>query len=166
MAAARRTLGRVAHLLAVDLGLRAGLAVYGEDGRLEGYRSRNFGNRTRLKRAIPGVLAGVPDLRYLVVEGDRSLGQRWVSAATRVGVTTLLVAAEEWRARLLLPRERRNGVDAKRFAERLSRKVITWAGASRPTSLTDDAAEAILIGLWGVIEVGWLAGLPRDLRLR
>ena len=29
-------------------------------------------------------------------------------------------------------------------------------GAAHPTSLRHDAAEAILIGLWGVLEVGWL----------
>jgi hypothetical protein len=30
--------------------------------------------------------------------------------------------------------------------------------------LRHDTAEAILIGLWGVLEVGWLERLPDDLR--
>lgn len=43
-------------LLAVDLGLRSGLALYGRDGRLREYRSQNFGSQSRLKRAVPSVL--------------------------------------------------------------------------------------------------------------
>jgi len=39
-----------------------------------------------------------------------------------------------------------------------------WSGARRPTSLRDAAAEAILIGLWGALEVGWLAALPEAVR--
>ncbi|MBT4053225.1 MAG: hypothetical protein HOE73_09060, partial [Bacteroidetes Order II. Incertae sedis bacterium] len=38
-------------LLAIDMGLRAGLAVFGRDGKLIWYRSRNYGNRSRLKKA-------------------------------------------------------------------------------------------------------------------
>ncbi|MBC8076709.1 MAG: hypothetical protein H7Y32_11595, partial [Chloroflexales bacterium] len=45
-----------------------------------------------------------------------------------------------------------------------ARRVIAWAGAPRPTSLRHDAAEAILIGLWGALEVGWLPALPPELR--
>jgi hypothetical protein len=92
-------------LLAVDLGLKTGLAAYGADGRL---------------------------LRYV----------------------------------LLHPSERRDGQAAKRNADRLARAVIEWSGAARPTSLRHDAAEAVCIGLWGVLEVGWLAGLPAELSTR
>jgi hypothetical protein len=42
--------------------------------------------------------------------------------------------------------------------------VIDWSGAARPTSLRHDAAEAVLVGLWGVIDAGWLEGPPPDLR--
>jgi hypothetical protein len=42
--------------------------------------------------------------------------------------------------------------------------VIEWSGITRPTSLRHDAAEAILIGLWGVLEAGWLPALPPELR--
>jgi hypothetical protein len=150
-------------LFAVDLGLRAGLATFDDDGRLRTYASRNFGTRTRLKRAIPGVLADVSDLRFVVVEGDRTMGVWWKKAATRLGARTLIVSPERWRTRLLLPRQQRNGMDAKYYADRLSRRVISWSGAAEPTSLRDDAAEAILIGLWGVLSVGWLARLPREL---
>jgi hypothetical protein len=92
------------------------------------------------------------------------MGEWWAKAAERFGARTLFVSAEQWRPRLLLPREQHNGVEAKHFADRLSRRVIAWSGAKAPTSLNDDAAEAILIGLWGVLEVGWLPALPAELR--
>ena len=49
-------------------------------------------------------------------------------------------------------------------AGELARKVIAWAEASRPTSLRHDAAEAIMIGLWGLLRMGWLAELPKELQ--
>ena len=45
----------------------------------------------------------------------------------------------------------------------MARKVIEWSAAPRPTALRHDTAEAIMIGLWGVLQLGWLAKLPREL---
>ncbi len=45
-------------LLAVDLGVRCGLAVFGADGRLLSYRSTNFGSVARMKNAVWGSCAG------------------------------------------------------------------------------------------------------------
>ena len=50
---------------------------------------------------------------------------------------------------------------AKRNAGELARRVIRGSGAAGPTSLRHDAAEAVLVGLWGVLQVGWLERLPR-----
>jgi len=70
------------------------------------------------------------------------------------------VSAEEWRSLFLLPREQRSGEQAKRVADTIARRVVEWSDAPRPTSLRHDAAEAILIGLWGVMRVGWLTRVP------
>ena len=148
------------HLLAIDLGHKSGLAVYGDDGRLVRYRSTNFGSRSRLKRAVWGVLREVEELAWVVVEGDRDLGQVWRKAAVKQGARFHNVPPETWRAELLHARQRRTGAVAKESADTLAREVIAWSGAERPTSLTDDVAEAILIGLWGALEVGWLAENP------
>lgn len=43
-------------LLSVDLGLKTGLALYGEDGRLLWYRSHNLGATDRLRRAAHVIL--------------------------------------------------------------------------------------------------------------
>ena len=150
-------------LLAVDLGLRTGLALYGHDGRLQWYRSQNFGARSRLKRGVHGLLSELPDVTYLVLEGG-SLAEPWQREAERRALTVRQIDAAIWRRSLLLDREQRNGAMAKRTAGELARSVIEWSAAPRPTSLRHDAAEAILIGLWGVLEVGWLTAMPPTLR--
>lgn len=153
------------HLLAVDLGLKTGLAVFDAAGRVRRYRSQNFGARQRLKRGAPGVLADVEGLRWVVVEGDAALARVWARAAERMGAEALEVSPERWRETLLHPSERRDGPTAKRSADRLARAVIEWSGADRPTALRHDAAEAVCIGLWGVLAVGWLESLPSELAL-
>jgi hypothetical protein len=151
-------------LLAVDLGLRTGLALYGEDGRLIWYRSHNFGSATRLRRGVSSVLNPIPELAWLIVEGGGNLAEIWRSEAERRGIAVRQIGAEAWREQLLYQREQRSGAQAKQHANELARRVIAWSGARRPTALRHDTAEAILIGLWGVIEVGWLAHPPPEIR--
>ena len=151
-------------LLAVDLGLRTGLALYGEDGRLVWYRSQNFGTATRLRRAVHGVLHELPSLRWLVLEGGGNLAEIWEREAARRGVAVRRISAEVWRQSLFHPREQRTGAQAKHSADPFARRVIEWSGAARPTSLRHDAAEAILIGFWGALHVGLLDAVPPELR--
>lgn len=105
----------------------------------------------------------LPELKWLVIEGGGNLALIWQKEAERHAVSVMQVAAETWRQRLLLPRERRNGRQAKHHSREMARRVIEWSGADRATSLRHDAAEAILIGLWGVLELGWLEGIPARL---
>jgi hypothetical protein len=147
-------------LLAVDLGLRTGLAVFGPDGRLRSYRSQNLGTRSRLKRAAAGTVAAHAPLAALAVEGDAALARLWVREAERRGARSLVVAPERWRVLLLHPRERRDGATAKQHAGRVARATIAWSGAPTPTALRHDAAEAICIGLYAVLALGWLEALP------
>ncbi|MDX1547288.1 MAG: hypothetical protein R3247_09890 [Rhodothermales bacterium] len=151
-------------LLAVDLGLRTGLACYGCDGRLRWYRSQNFGTAARLKRGAYSLLREADDLEWLVLEGGGRLAQLWEREGARRGLRVRTVDARHWREDLLLRREQRGSGRAKEAAGALARRVIEWAGAPRPTSLRHDAAEAILLGLWAVVEVGWLEALPEALR--
>jgi hypothetical protein len=153
-------------LLAIDLGLRTGLALYQGDGRLAWYRSHNFGSAARLRKGAAGLLAEIADLQVVVIEGGGDLGEIWARAIERRGLRLVQIGAEAWRERLLYAREQRSGQQAKQHADDLARGVIDWSGAPRPTSLRHDAAEAILIGLWGVLEVGWLERVPPELRRR
>lgn len=147
-------------LLAVDLGLRTGLALYGRDGRLRWYRSTHFGRTEQLRRGAPRLLAELANPAYLVLEGGGGLADIWEHAAQRQGLALLRIDADMWRRLLLLPRERYDRTRLKAAADRLARTVIDWSQAPRPTALRHDAAEAILIGLWGVLQVGWLAEPP------
>ena len=151
-------------LLAVDLGLRTGLCLYGRDGRLIWYRSQNFVTPARMKRGVHGLLAEIGDLSFIVVEGGGKLAPIWEREALKRGIPLETVSAETWRREFLFPREQRNGASAKRNADRMARRIIEWSRAARPTSLRHDAAEAILAGLWGVLSVGWLPSLPPELR--
>ena len=151
-------------LLAVDLGLRTGLALYGADGRLIWYRSQHFGSTAKLRRGAYGVLNAIEGIGHLVLEGGGALADLWAKEGHRRGLHVQVVDAETWRSVLLYPRERRSGSEAKAAADTLARRVIEWSGAARPTSLRHDAAEAILIGLWGTVAVGWLADVPHALR--
>ncbi|MEM1095481.1 MAG: hypothetical protein AAGJ10_12845 [Bacteroidota bacterium] len=143
-------------LLAVDLGLRTGLALYGSDGRLRWYRSQNFGARARLKKGLYTMLRSIPDLTQVVLEGGGDLAHLWTKEAQRRGLNVRRIDAHQWRRALLLPREQRSGALAKAHADVWARRVIAWSGATAPTSLRHDAAEAIMIGLWGVQTLGWL----------
>ena len=150
-------------LLAVDMGLKTGLALYESTGRLVWYRSHNYGTTERLKHDVPHILDSIDGLTTLVVEGGGNLANVWQKEAERKGVQVIRIGAETWRPMFLYSREQKNGTDAKRFADELARTVIAWSGAKKPTSLRHDAAEAILIGLWGVLHVGWLPELPKEL---
>ena len=153
----------MAALLAVDVGVRTGVACWGADAHLRWYRSHNLGNAARLRRAIPGLLDAVPDLAHLVLEGGGPLAEAWRAAGEKRGLEVTVVSAETWRAFFLLPREQRDGAMAKLVAGRLARRAITWGGARQPTSLTHDAAEAVLVGLWGLLAAGWLREVPVEL---
>ena len=152
-------------LLAVDLGVRTGLAYFGRDGRLRAYRSQNFGNRQRLRRGAASLLNAAPALERLVLEGGGVLAEVWKREGARRGLDVCVVDAETWRRALLLPRQQRNGTRAKEAADGLARAVIAWSGAPAPKGpLRHDAAKAVGAGLWGVLEAGWLSDLPEALR--
>ncbi len=142
-------------LLAIDLGIKTGLACFDRDGRLTWYRSSNFGSRARLKKAVPAVLREAGNVRYIVIEGGGDLAEPWIAEAKRIGAEIIQLAAHDWRTDLLLSREQRTGDDAKRHADALARLIIKWSDAKRPTSLRHDVAEAICIGFWGARRLGW-----------
>lgn len=153
-------------LLGIDLGLKTGLALFADNGRLLWYRSHNFGTTDRFRRGVPGLLDSIPHLTAIVIEGGGNLAKVWEKEAERRGLTSIRIGAEEWRRTFLLSREQRSGPEAKSHAGHIARRVIEWGRASRPTSLRHDAAEAIMIGLWGLMHLGWLDALPKELERR
>lgn len=154
----------MAQLLAIDVGLHTGLALYDDTPTLRWYRSHHLGSPARLRRAVCNILNAVDDLTWLVLEGSGALADIWEREAARRHLPVICISAETWRGQLLYGREQRSGAQAKLVADGLARRVINWSVAPQPTSLRHDAAEAILIGLWGLLEVGWLDGVPPELR--
>jgi hypothetical protein len=144
-------------LLAVDVGLRTGLALFGNDGRIRWARSQNLGAISRLRRAAPAILDQTPDVSWLILEGGGALVDIWQREGQRRQVAVRIVSAEEWRGDLLYARQQRSGEQAKRTADALARRVLAWSGCSQPKTLRHDAAEAILVGLWWAGQLGWIA---------
>jgi hypothetical protein len=154
----------MAALLAVDVGLHTGLALFGDDGRLQWARSNHVASAARLRDAAPALLRLAPDATHLVFEGGGELADIWRRAGERRSLICIQVSAEVWRPAILFDRERRNGPLAKQHADRLARNVYLWSGLKPPKNMRDDMAEAILVGLWGLLQIGWLDNLPEPLR--
>ncbi len=149
-------------LLAVDLGLKMGMALFDGAGRLRWYRSHHFANNSALRRSVHRILREIENLEIVCIEGGGNLGVIWEREASKLNIAFQRIGAETWRNDLLFPRDRRSGKQAKRKADEIARKVIGWSDAPRPTSLRHDASEAILIGLWGVLDAGWLKAVPGE----
>lgn len=147
-------------LLAVDAGVKTGLALFDRSGKLVWYRSHNMGSVGALRRAAHSLLHGTVGLSVVVVEGGGPVADAWVKSATKLNLTILKTDAGQWRKTILLPRESRNSETAKQSAIHLSQQIISESGAASHNSPTHDAAEAILIGIWGTFISGWIAKLP------
>ncbi len=151
-------------LLAIDLGVRTGLALFNSDCKLEWYRSQNYGNKERLSRDVYSILKNIPELRLIIIEGGGPLFKIWKKEAIRLDIELRQVQAHEWRKDMLYKREQRNKKMAKQHAIQYASKVIEKLSATKPVSLTDDVAEAILTGYWVLKKEDWCANEPANLR--
>ena len=142
-------------LLAVDLGMKAGLAWFDESGRLLRARSTHFADRATLKRALPGIWREVPGITQLVIEGGGSLAEIWLKSAARRGIAVTQICAEQWRADVLIPSQRRNGQTAKAAACAKAAEIARQDGCPPCQEYLDDAAEAIVFGKWHARKLGW-----------
>lgn len=136
-------------ILAVDLGLRCGLARFHSDGNLDWFRSQHFANVAAVKRAVFDIIHSA-EVQILVVEGDKRLAAIWQKIAEKQDLAFLHPSPERWRTDVFVPRERRRGSDAKAAARVLAEKIILGSGVARRHSPTTDAAEAICLGHWAV----------------
>lgn len=151
-------------MLAVDLGLRTGFAWFGRRGQVLAYRSQHFGTRSALRGGAREVLREREGTAVAVLEGDRTLARIWAREAERSGIVPIEVRPETWRERLLHRRERRSGARAKQAAGELAEQIIHWGDAPAINGeLRHDTAEALCIGLWGLLAAGWIDELPAGL---
>lgn len=148
------------YLLAVDVGLHTGLAFFDETTRLHWYRSHHLANPQKLKKIIAKLLRTPPGPTHIYLEGGGQLADLWTREADKLSIAVRQIQAEQWRKRLFFPRQYPNGSRAKREAREVARRIITECGGKKPTHLRHDTAEAILIGLFGLLELGWLDCWP------
>lgn len=137
-------------LLAVDLGLSTGIAIFDENGNLSRYRSHHLPDKSTYKRWIMALLREFPDLRFVIVEGGGELAEEWKKVAGKRGFHFKRIDAGIWRQVFLLPREQKSGNDSKENAIALAREIIRDAGIKITKTLRHDTAEAILTGCYGV----------------
>jgi len=148
------------HLLAVDVGLHTGLALFDEEAQLLWYRSHHLSTPQKLKKIIAKLLRDTPHPTHIYLEGGGPLADLWIRDAERLSIKIRQIQAEEWRQKLLYPRQHLSGPQAKREAGDLARLAITQLGGKKATQLRHDTAEAVLIGLFGLLELGWLESWP------
>ncbi len=148
------------HLLAVDVGLHTGLALYSPDPKLLWYRSHHLSSPAKLKKVIGKLLREPPRPTHLLLEGGGPLAELWLHEAEKLAIQAKQIHAQQWRETLFFARQHRSSSQAKKQADGLARQVIDQLGGKKPTSLRHDTAEAILVGLYGVLQLGWLAQWP------
>jgi hypothetical protein len=143
-------------LLAIDAGIKTGLALYEKITGLVWYRSHNMASISSLRKAAGHLVNSIEGLSVIVVEGGGPVAETWKKEGLRAGIQIIATDAGEWRKEMLYPREYRNSATAKQSAILLVRQIIEKSEAPSKNSPTHDAAEAILIGLWGCRKVGWI----------
>ena len=135
-------------VLAIDVGMKAGLAWFDADGELIRARSTRFANRTVLRKALPSIWAELPGVTQLVLEGQGEIADIFRKSAERASIPVQQFSAEDWRKDMLLPRQQRSGKQAKAHAEAIALQIARECGKPPKCAYDDDAAEAILFGLW------------------
>lgn len=148
------------HLLAVDAGLHTGLALYGRDARLLWYRSHHLADQQKLKRLIAKLLRDTPAPTHIYLEGGGPVAELWRREALKLGRFFVQLQADHWRPRLFYARQHPSGRVAKQQALEMATRVIDLVGQKKPTGLRHDTAEAILVGLYGLLDLGWLECWP------
>lgn len=143
-----------AALLAVDVGLHTGLAAFSRPGTLLWFRSHHLGSPAHLRKAAARILHDTPAVEFMVVEGGGSLADIWEHAAQRRGIACMRVHAETWRRYFFPPRDRSSAAKAKDAAVRWVERFIHSEPCAHRAP-RHDAAEAILIGLWALAQLGW-----------
>jgi hypothetical protein len=152
-------------LLAVDLGIKTGFALYSSDLRLHWYRSQNFGSSARLRKAIPWLLNQEEDLAHVIIEGGGPLLKIWNAELIKRNLNVIRIMADHWRNKLLYHREQTSRSEAKANAIVYAAKVIDKLSVRKTTPPDNNTAEAILIGLYGMQQLGWITDAHEMIRV-
>lgn len=148
---------RPRRLLAVDLGLRTGAALFDHNGKILRVDSCRFIDPAALKEGLIDLIlkSGVT---HVVIEGeDRKLYNIWKKAIEQLpgDVNIARVIADDWRKDFLLKKEQMNALKAKEAASLIAKQFLV--GTEYETAkLSVDAHEAVLIGHYSLRVLGWV----------
>ena len=158
-------------LLAVDLGLKSGVALFGRDGTLLRYEQFHFEKKSLVEAAkhlveswestvneVDEEEGGLPHrITHIALEGANGyMLQAWADA--RSDLSILRVPPEEWRADLLLAKERTSGSNAKAASRLIARQIVDDFGvmSNHQGKFTTDVAEAVCMGFYVGRKLGWI----------
>jgi hypothetical protein len=144
-------------LLAVDLGLRTGTAVFDRNGSVVAVDTWRFHDPESLDLGLKEILTA-HNITHVVIEGeDRKLFYIWRRAIEKFeGVHLARVVADDWRRMLLSKKEMRDARKAKSAAGLIAKQVLKDNEDLRDKKLSSDAAEALLVGRYAVRVLGWI----------
>jgi hypothetical protein len=153
-------------LLAVDLGLATGVAVFDSTGKLLLYNDFVFKSTADLRQVVHDLLVEwernlAVEITHVAIEGlDPSLWDAWISVLGSREVLDVL--PETWRQDLLLHRERASGELAKAASRIIAKQIVHDYGmmTSHQGDFQTDAAEAVLLGLHVSRRLGWVDREP------
>jgi len=162
-------------LMAVDLGLKSGVALYNKNGELLRYEQLLFKKDSldeEIKKIIQGWESEIqsstitaqnadkPCVTKIAVEGgDVEILRAWDSAAMDVSVTR--ISPEEWRFHLLSPKERLSGATSKAAARLIARQVVDdFSSMKHEGKFKTDVAEAVVLGFYVCQKLGWISRDP------
>ena len=170
-------------LLAIDLGLRCGASLFDDSGKLLRYEQLRFTDPEDLYKQAPILIdswekeANVitteiseePQkkkiLSYLAIEGGGDLFDAWETSLDneeKKDIQLVSVRPEEWRAHLLLPKERESSRSCKEAARLIARQVVSEFGnmPKHEGKFKTDAAESVAMGYYMATHLGWLHREP------
>ena len=169
-------------LMSVDLGLRTGVSLFDESGRLRRFANFRFESAEELRKMATKLLeeweidankqtdttkdaaleAKKWKVTHIAIEGeDPPLASAWRQAAN--GQRSILsVKPEEWRADLLTNEEQLSGESSKAASRRLAQQIVTEYGDFNTRQQDNgsefqqtDMAESVLLGLHVSRRLGW-----------
>jgi len=179
-------------LLAVDLGLRMGASLFNDRGELIRYEQLYFEDADELFEQVPILLqtweaeanksAEINDelsatkqwtLTHVAIEGgDVTLLEAWRSAVEiddpsglpkgGRGARLHTVRPEEWRADLLVKKEKTSGRKSKEAARLIARQVVDdFSAETHSGKFKTDVAEAVTLGFYMSRRLGWIESSVR-----
>jgi hypothetical protein len=89
------------YLLAIDAGVKTGLALFSRPDKLIWYRSHNMGSVNGLRKAAYNLIHSIENLTCIAVEGGGPVAVAWIKEAGKQNIKIISTDAGEWRKQLL-----------------------------------------------------------------